>query len=626
MLMEQYNKKPFLLLLLFLVSFASRAQQAIYNRIQNEDFSNITATDVFDYQPLSSGPVLSDVVSDYNLAKANNSLQDILAAKPELVRLRVQISPGTAPMILKLKKAHFFASDFICKGSADNTPQGVTDALGLHYQGVVEGDEQNSLTAISFFRNNVTGMISNKQDGNYTIGKLEGQDLFIIYRDAKLTEKVREAYRDVGACHAKTDEQPETRDGGEGAKSSFEGKCLAVYMEINHDLHFIIGNDLALSLQYAAGSFNQVSVLYANESINIKLREVKVWQVTAPSPYTGTNSAQQLDIFQDSVSSTYVGNIAILLEESHYGGLAPVGGVCATNRRSSMCYAGVRSYYVNVPIYSWTIMVMTHEIGHVIGSRHTHDCVWNGNNTAIDTCGPYAGYPQVPGPCNAPMPPAQGGTIMSYCHQVAAVQISFANGFGQQPGDLLRTRVANAACLKACCPDLSLVLTSPINAAGDYFAEDFVHASNTVTVGSGAVRYRAGSHVRLDPGFSATSSGVGVFVAYIEPCWDVITGRMGPGEGNGGTEPLPADGPLKLFPNPVTNMLTLEYKTGCEKTVFTITDMRGAVLYRFDAQHSSTRETTHRQVVDVSRLLPGTYLLQAQCSSFREVRKFTVVP
>ena len=55
--------------------------------------------------------------------------------------------------------------------------------------------------------------------------------------------------------------------------------------------------------------------------------------------------------------------------------------------------------YANVPTYSWTVMVFTHEMGHLMGSRHTHACVWNGNNTQIDGCYtpegtcPRVGYP-----------------------------------------------------------------------------------------------------------------------------------------------------------------------------------------------------------------------------------------
>src|SRR5690606_8460773 len=39
-----------------------------------------------------------------------------------------------------------------------------------------------------------------------------------------------------------------------------------------------------------------------------------------------------------------------------------------------------------VPVYSWDVTCSTHEMGHNLGSPHTHNCAWNGNNTAIDNC------------------------------------------------------------------------------------------------------------------------------------------------------------------------------------------------------------------------------------------------
>ncbi len=52
------------------------------------------------------------------------------------------------------------------------------------------------------------------------------------------------------------------------------------------------------------------------------------------------------------------------------------------------------------------VFVIVHELGHIFGSRHTHDCVWNRNNTAIDACGGTT--------CNHINEP---GSIMSYCGQ-----------------------------------------------------------------------------------------------------------------------------------------------------------------------------------------------------------------
>src|SRR5690606_21482823 len=102
----------------------------------------------------------------------------------------------------------------------------------------------------------------------------------------------------------------------------------------------------------------------------------------------------------------------------------------------------------------------THEMGHNLGSPHTHACAWNGNNTAIDGCGPTAGYSE--GSCPMAPLPTNGGTIMSYCHLVSGVGINFNNGFGPQPGDLIRDKYNTATCnTGTCSPPACVSMTLP---------------------------------------------------------------------------------------------------------------------------------------------------------------------
>jgi len=110
--------------------------------------------------------------------------------------------------------------------------------------------------------------------------------------------------------------------------------------------------------------------------------------------------------------------------------------------------SGLQGSYNNIPVFSWDVEVITHEIGHNLGSPHTHGCFWNGDGTAIDGCGEMAGFGEG---CTGPIPAM--GTIMSYCHLVQGVGIDFNLGFGQQPGDLIRSRVNNAFCLTECSID-----------------------------------------------------------------------------------------------------------------------------------------------------------------------------
>jgi hypothetical protein len=135
-----------------------------------------------------------------------------------------------------------------------------------------------------------------------------------------------------------------------------------------------------------------------------------------------------------------------------------------------------------VPTYSWSVMVVAHEFGHLFGSRHTHACVWNGNNTAIDGC---AGATE--GGCSLPGNPSGGGTIMSYCH--LNVGINFSLGFGPQPANVIVSNVNNASCLGNCCP-------SNITITG-YYSPILTHSSTWIK-SSGQTIISNNTTVKLD--------------------------------------------------------------------------------------------------------------------------------
>jgi hypothetical protein len=83
-------------------------------------------------------------------------------------------------------------------------------------------------------------------------------------------------------------------------------------------------------------------------------------------------------------------------------------------------------------------MVITHELGHNMGSPHTQSCSWPGG--AIDNC--YT----TEGGCALGPAPTNGGTIMSYCH-LTGYGINLANGFGPLPGQKIRNFVRNNSCI-----------------------------------------------------------------------------------------------------------------------------------------------------------------------------------
>ncbi len=217
-------------------------------------------------------------------------------------------------------------------------------------------------------------------------------------------------------------------------------RCVRWYFEVDHPLIAVHGG-LQETIDFISGALAQVWILMDNDAINTEISEVFVWDT--PSVYQGSNTGGVLGEFINrNPAGSYNGDAAHLLSNLASGGIATLGGICTDNVQHA--YSSIQPTYSLVPAYSWTIMVIAHEMGHVFGSRHTHACVWNGNGTAIDGC---AGFTE--GNCGNPGIPPNGGGIMSYCH-LATAGINFNVGFGNQPATLIRNNIASLPCLGSC--------------------------------------------------------------------------------------------------------------------------------------------------------------------------------
>lgn len=359
------------------------------------------------------------------IAQAKNSSADYL-------QVQLPVSE-TKTLTLELFKADFMTPEFRVINSAQpNRP--ITDIDGTHYWGVVKG-RPNTLAAISIYENEVIGIINVGND-RWVLGAIEGdaEKRHILYNNADL--------RELPAFECMTDEA-EHRIGTSAPHGDVEkdaSNCVKMYVETDYDL-FVNKGSVANVTNYMTGVFSQVALLYANDNINFMINELFVWSTT--DPYTGTTTSNYLTQFRNAKNGVYNGDLAHLVGIAGSGGVAYLDVLC--EGYYGVGYSGIQASYSNVPTYSWTVEVLTHEIGHNLGSSHTHGCVWNGNNTAIDGCGPAAGYSEG---CTAALPAK--GTIMSYCHLVSGVGIDFNLGFGPQPGDLIRNRVYNAPCLTSC--------------------------------------------------------------------------------------------------------------------------------------------------------------------------------
>ena len=375
-------------------------------------------------------------------------LAGLRSAAPKAITL-VLPSAGGRAVELELVKVDVVTPDFRVVTSESRGAE-VPYEPGLHYRGVVKGDV-GSVAAVSVFADEVMGIYRSPREGTVVLGRLGGEN--------KANEHVLYAERDLlgerpFSCETReqraTDGSPLDADEF-AAFQAFQhdrppmtevilARCVRIYVEANYDIFQNKGSTTAVT-NYVTGLFNQSATLYSNDSVPISLSQLFVW--STPSPYTSTSSSGLLSQFQQFRNS-FNGDLGHLIAFKGGGGIAAgFNGFCNANIDSRQCFSGIQSTFSNVPTYSWTVEVFTHEMGHLMGSRHTHACVWNGNNTAIDGCAAPEGS------CVRPGIPGGGGTIMSYCHQ-QSVGINFNNGFGTQPGNVIRNRFANASCLTDC--------------------------------------------------------------------------------------------------------------------------------------------------------------------------------
>lgn len=357
------------------------------------------------------------------------SLESILSERPDYMELQLQDAAGKTWKV-DLVQSSSVTNDFVVRTSDSDEDMYVDGAV--FYRGVVKGD-YNSVAAFTIYRGNIIGMISSG-NGNMVLHPVEDEEgSFVFYNDVDLSSNI------PFECKADDlDWVGESNGSGDGLHSRALSDCIRVYIECDYALYQNKGSNVSNTVNWITAVYNNVATLYANENINTAISEVFVW--TSNDSYSKTNASTALNQFRN-LRTTFNGDLAHLaaLGGNNLGGVAWVNAMCTTYKYA---YSNIASTYQNVPAYSWTVMVMTHEMGHNLGSNHTQWCGWSGG--ALDNCYTTEGG-CAPGPA-----PVGGGTIMSYCH-LTSYGINLANGFGTQPGNLIRNRVNTVNCLSSSC-------------------------------------------------------------------------------------------------------------------------------------------------------------------------------
>ncbi|MEO6489591.1 MAG: M12 family metallo-peptidase [Ferruginibacter sp.] len=373
---------------------------------------------------------------------------------------------------------------------------------GLHYRGYINGDP-SSVACISIFRNgDVMGIFCNNT-GNYNIGKTStADDQYLLYNSNDLKAPL------IFNC-ATTDSMfkgLEEKIGPPVLRPSVIPPALLckkvrIFWEADYKLYNNnFGGNFTNTANYLTGLFNEVSTMYQNEGILIELTDTYIW--TTPDPYNTATSSNGLTDFKarwNGLGNNFKADLAVLIDGSptNNGGIAYLLTNNLCNRSFAYGYADIYGSYNSVPVYSWDVEVVTHEMGHMMGSHHTHWCGWNtgvgGTCGAIDNCATT----ESGGSCTSctattntnPTPPAGfNGTVMSYCHLRSGIEINLSNGFGPLPQNAIRNTISIASCAirdNKWTGAVSTAWEDPANWGCGLIPDE----TTDVTVSSGLIRY-----------------------------------------------------------------------------------------------------------------------------------------
>lgn len=545
-----------------------------------------------------------------------------------------------------------------------------------HYRGVIKND-RNSLVALSFGKESANGIVANA-NGNFNISSINETDNIVFFQDDNTI------YENTFACGVldndlNSEDLQSAVQSTENEPLNFDTfKCLRIYFELRYDMferfaHISTTDVGSRTVGYFSSVFNQVALLYYNAGINAYISELKI--NTTPDPYPlfqegsfscntsnnySDNSLCIFNAFGNNLSNNYNGDIAQLISAqsstSWGNSILMIGSsgqnltICQVNKKDLFSFAGIgiETYGSNNNLfsnYSWNINVIIHELGHVLGSNHTQSCVWNGNNTPIDNCGPHYYTVTNTNPFGTidgancynssnPILPTNGGTIMSYCHLLSSVKINFQNGFGQNSPNTPLTRIrgkicANYRCESSYCfANIYIGYADNKSATGDYTVpngktdnhkvSNDIYAYHTVESG-GYGSYSAGNSIRLLPntvqyydifqqkylyytGFHAkVGSNVILKIAPCEPM-EYIIQNVTSFQTNSSTNDNSELISVNLYPNPTSNIITIE--SNYEIIFWELTNEVGNVY--------ESGKINHLKVFDLNfeKLINGVYSIK----------------
>jgi Leucine-rich repeat (LRR) protein len=421
---------------------SSYHRQLIQLNAQNKLHFNPLVTSLGTEQHLGKSPVKKSSKYQINTSE----LEHILDSRPQYFEQKINIA-GIETSIGLMEVDVFVPGHQFVLSSEENLF--VDKSKLATYRGYVIGDTESWVT-LTIADGHAQFLIATK-NGNYEIlPQKDGTYLGFYSKDVINPPQFEDATPEDSYKPIRLDME----------KGDRTGNCIQVYIETDYSVFQSLGGSVA---SWITSQMNNVTAVYAINDVQMLVASpTLIWNTTDPY-LSASNVGTVRDAFVNYRQNNYTGRIAHLLSLRPLGGgiANGIGGYC----NSYPTYPGpqcvstqLTSSVTPFPTYSFDTYVICHEMGHVMGLRHTHACVWNNNQTQVDDCGNVYANNTSSTPeglsCfnpSSPILPAGGGSIMSNCNLLPGTGINLNVGFGAVVGAELRQNFIYAPCNTGNC-------------------------------------------------------------------------------------------------------------------------------------------------------------------------------
>ncbi len=221
---------------------------------------------------------------------------------------------------------------------------------------------------------------------------------------------------------------------------------LGVHLVIDYYTYEDFHRDEDSIMNWVTQMFAKTQEIYETRGISLTISHVDIH--TEMDTFYGSWSLRtNLELLGYSLQDDIIGDLSQLVTTKNLGGgRAYITNLCASYDPVShggmySVISGLSKEIVIENDFNWNIYLMAHELGHLMGSSHTHSCSWGPNHDQpLDNCFYDSGE------CGDMITDDIFGTIMSYCYRYD--ELAFANGIANHPAQRMITNIVNAeSCL-----------------------------------------------------------------------------------------------------------------------------------------------------------------------------------